>query len=122
MEGVRLLSVQVGPGTEQLPAAPFPVTDLGSRFDPSSLDDLAAVLVNLDLVVTVETAVAHLAGALGVPVWVALPVAAAPDWRWLRERPDSPWYPTMRLFRQSRFGDWNEVFERIQKEFKTWRR
>jgi Tfp pilus assembly protein PilF len=116
-EGVRLVSLQVGPGTDQLPAAPFPIIDLGSRFDPNSMADLAAALVNLDLVVTVETAVAHLAGALGVPVWVALSVG--PDWRWLLDRSDSPWYPTMRLFRQCRFGDWAEVFERVAAEIRN---
>ena len=114
LKGVHLLSLQVGPGTEQLPAAPFPVTDLGNRFDPTSLADLAAVVVNLDLVVTVDTAVTHVAAALGVPVWVILPLSA--DWRWLRERADSPWYPTMRLFRQQRLGDWDEVLERIAAE------
>ena len=74
----------------------------------------AAVLRSLDLVITADTAVAHLAGALGVPVWVAL--TYSPDWRWLLEREDSPWYPTMRLFRQRRLGDWGEVFERIAAE------
>jgi len=72
------------------------VFDAGNRFE--DFMDAAAVMKNLDLVVTVDTAVAHLAGALGVPVWVLLPFA--PDWRWLLEREDSPWYPTMRLFRQ----------------------
>src|SRR5262249_29508746 len=66
---------------------------------------------NLDLVVTSDTAVAHLAGALGVPVWVAL--AVGPDWRWLLDREDCPWYPTMRLFRQRWLYDWDEVFERL---------
>ena len=73
--------------------------------------DTAAVLKNLDLVISVDTAIAHLAGALGIPVWVALPFA--PDWRWLMEREDSPWYPTMRLFRQTRPGQWEDVFQRI---------
>ena len=68
---------------------------------------------NLDLVITSDTAVAHLA-ALGVPVWLALPFAA--DWRWLLDRSDSPWYPTMRLFRQKRRGDWQGVFEEIEAE------
>ena len=70
--------------------------------------------MNLDLVVTVDTAVGHLAGALGLPVWVALPFVAC--WRWLLDRDDSPWYPTMRLFRQSKPGDWGEVFECIAAE------
>jgi Tfp pilus assembly protein PilF len=111
VDGVNLVSLQVGPGTEQVRAAPFAIADLGSRFDPDSLADLAAVLVNLDLVVTIDTAAAHLAGALGVDVWTLLHFS--PDWRWLLDRADSPWYPTMRLFRQSRFGDWGELFERV---------
>jgi tetratricopeptide (TPR) repeat protein len=108
--GVRLVSLQVGPGTEQIASVPFPVMDLGSRFDRNSLDDLAAAMVNLDLIITVDTAAAHLAGALAVPVWTLL--SFVPDWRWLMDREDSPWYPTMRLFRQNRWGDWSDVFER----------
>ena len=73
--------------------------------------DTAAIVKNLDLVVTVDTAVAHLAGALGTPVWLALPFV--PDWRWLLEREDSPWYPTARLFRQTKRGNWQDVFRRI---------
>jgi len=116
LEEVRLVSLQVGAGTEQLAQTGqrLGVIDLGGRFDPRSLADAAAVLPSLDLVVTVDTAMAHLAGGLGVPVWVSLPFV--PEWRWLLERVDSPWYPTMRLFRQSRPGDWNEVFRRIATE------
>jgi tetratricopeptide (TPR) repeat protein len=66
---------------------------------------------HLDLVIAVDTSVAHLAGALGVPVWVALPTAS--DWRWLQKREDTPWYPSMRLFRQKKRGDWGEVFKRM---------
>ncbi|HWY88892.1 MAG TPA: tetratricopeptide repeat protein [Gemmataceae bacterium] len=117
IEGVRLLSLQVGPGTEQLAAVAFPISDLGSRFDTSSMDDLAAVLMNLDLVITVDTAVAHLAGALGVRVWTLLTLT--PDWRWLLERVDCPWYPTMRLFRQRRYGDWGELLERVNEELRA---
>jgi len=73
-------------------------------------------MMNLDLVVTTDTAVAHLAGALGVPVWVALSVG--PDWRWLLGREDCPWYPSMRLFRQSRPHDWDEVFQRMAAELR----
>src|SRR5205823_2928892 len=91
-------------------AAPgFEVTDLGSKLD--GFQDTAAVLHSLDLVVTVDTALAHLAGGLGVPVWVALPFV--PDWRWLLGREDSPWYPTMRLFRQREPGAWQDVFARM---------
>jgi tetratricopeptide (TPR) repeat protein len=112
--GVRLVSLQKGPGADQLSslAGRFPVLDLNDGLDTTgAFIDTAAVMKSLDLIVTVDSALAHLAGTLGVPVWVALPVA--PDWRWLMERSDSPWYPTMRLFRQSRLGDWQEVFERI---------
>jgi tetratricopeptide (TPR) repeat protein len=111
---VQIFSLQVGQGTEQLATAKFSVIDLGSRFDPKSLEDLAAVMMNLDLIVTIDTAVAHLAGALGVPVWVALPLVGC--WRWQLERSDSPWYPTMRLFRQTKLHDWGDVFERIAAE------
>ena len=79
--------------------------------------DTAAVLMNLDLVVTIDTALAHLAGAMGVPVWVVL--AVNPDWRWLLEREDSPWYPSARLFRQQQPRRWNEVFERLAREMRT---
>ena len=89
------------------------MTDWGSRLDEGSgaFLDTAAVMRNLDLVITADTSIAHLAGALGVPVWVALPFT--PDWRWLLDRQDNPWYPTMRLFRQAAAGDWHGVFDRI---------
>ena len=73
--------------------------------------DTAAIMSHLDLVVTPDTALGDLAGGLGVRTWVALPRVA--DWRWLSEREDSPWYPTLRLFRQSRAGDWDDVFRRM---------
>jgi tetratricopeptide (TPR) repeat protein len=115
LAGVRLFSLQKCAGAEQLRAVAgrFDVTDLGGRLDEQTgaFMDTAAVMKNLDLVITSDSALAHLAGALGVPVWVALPYAS--DWRWLLEREDSPWYPTMRLFRQSRWGDWDGVFDRI---------
>jgi ADP-heptose:LPS heptosyltransferase len=86
------------------------VRDFGSLTRPS-FADTAALIQELDLVITVDTAVAHLAGALGAPVSTLLPYA--PDWRWLSGRDDSPWYSTMRLYRQSKLGDWAEVFVRI---------
>ena len=73
---------------------------------------------NLDLVITSDSSPAHLAGALGVPVWVAL--SMVPDWRWLLDREDSPWYPTMRLFRQVERGDWNDVFRRIKSDLEAY--
>lgn len=111
--GIQLVSLQKGPGQEQLPelASQLGVLDPTDRLD--DFLDTAALMLNLDLVITVDTAVAHLAGAFGIPVWVAL--AIDPDWRWLLEREDSPWYPTMRLFRQSAWGDWTGVFERMAK-------
>ena len=115
MPGAQLFSLQKGPGTEQLRdlADRFPVIDLGSRLDDQTgpFLDTAAVMANLGLVITSDTSIAHLAGALGVQVWVALSIA--PDWRWLLQRDDSPWYPTMRLFRQTAFGDWDGVFQRL---------
>ncbi len=115
LPGVRLVSLQKGPGTEQLRdvANRFPVTDLGSQLDATSgaFLDTAAVMEHLNLVITADTVIAHLAGALGVPVWVALPFA--PDWRWLLDREESPWYPTVRLFRQQTWGNWPEVFARL---------
>jgi len=116
--GVRLFSLQKGAGTEQIAevAAVCPVVEFGPEFDTEhgTFMDSAAVIRNLDLVITSDTAVAHLAGALGVPVWVALGYSC--DWRWMDEREDSPWYPTMRLFRQARLGNWDELFERIAAE------
>jgi hypothetical protein len=115
VEGVTLVSLQKGPGSEQLalPGDRFPVLDLGPELDGggAAFVDTAAVMCCLDLMVCCDTAVAHLAGALGVPVWVAL--AAVVDWRWLLGREDSPWYPTMRLFRQDRLGKWAPVFVRM---------
>jgi len=120
-EGVQLISLQKGPGTEQLGAlaGQLPVLDLGSRLDEGSgaFMDTAAIMMNLDLVISSDTAIPHLAGALGVPAWVALPLV--PNWRWLLEREDSPWYPTMRLFRQTRQGQWEDVFERMAEELKA---
>lgn len=81
--------------------------------------DTAAVIEELDLVVAVDTSVAHLAGALGRPVWVLLPFA--PDWRWLLERSDSPWYPTARLFRQPALGDWSAVVTEVRNALVEWR-
>jgi hypothetical protein len=103
LPGVSLVSLQKGPGAGQLSQVAFRdrVLDLGEELDRGSdaFLDTAAVMAGLDLVISSDTAIAHLAGALGRPVWVAL--NASPDWRWLLDRTDSPWYPTLRLFRQS---------------------
>lgn len=87
---------------------------LGTGIDAGAATflDTAAVMQSLDLVIASDTAVAHLAGALGVKTWVAL--KAVPDWRWQLARSDSPWYPTMRLFRQKNRGEWASVFREIE--------
>ncbi len=110
LHGVRFFSLQMGPAASQLAQVDAQIIDLQAAI--ADMADTAALIEKLDLVITVDTAVAHLAGALGKPVWVLLPFA--PDWRWLMERADSPWYPTMRLFRQPKFGDWPSVLERVR--------
>lgn len=114
MPGVRLISLQKGHGTEQIAALPepFPLVDFGQELDAAGpFLDTAAVIASLDLVITADTSIAHLAGALGAPVWIAL--GRSPEWRWLWDREESPWYPTARLFRQQRSGDWAGVFRRM---------
>jgi ADP-heptose:LPS heptosyltransferase len=119
IDGVQLISLQTE-HTEHLEevANQFWVINLERQLDKKtgSFMDAAAVMKELDLVITADTSLAHLAGALGVPTWLALPYAA--DWRWLHDRDDSPWYPTLRLFRQSERNNWHEVFGRIAKEVK----
>jgi tetratricopeptide (TPR) repeat protein len=113
LAGVRLVSLQKGFGEEQLGQLPrgMRVETLGEEFDsgPDAFVDTAAAMAHLDLVVSCDTSIAHLAGALARPVWVALKSDA--EWRWMTGRDDSPWYPTMRLFRQPRRGAWPEVFD-----------
>ncbi|KAA0684098.1 tetratricopeptide repeat protein [Roseomonas genomospecies 6] len=105
--GCRFFGLQLGPGHDELArrAMPPSFTDLAPEI--RDFADTAAVMASLDLVVSSCTAPAHLAGALGVPLWVLL--SHVPDWRWLLDRPDSPWYPSARLFRQPRPGDWAAV-------------
>jgi tetratricopeptide (TPR) repeat protein len=120
--GVRLVSLQKEGGQVENRKSKVesqePILELG-ELDTAhgAFMDTAAVMMNLDLVITSDTSVAHLAGALGVPVWVALPYV--PDWRWLLDRADSPWYPTMRLFRQKQAGDWEGVFEAIREALRA---
>jgi ADP-heptose:LPS heptosyltransferase len=94
------------------------VTRLGEELEnnPDGFREMAAIMANLDLLVMSDTGPTHLAGALGRPVWLAL--SHGPDWRWMREREDTPWYPTMRLFRQAAPGDWDGVFQRIAAELR----
>ena len=117
---VRLISLHRGEGISQLTNLPdgMAVETLGDEFDAGSQAflDTAAAMKNCDLIITSDTAVAHLAGALGVPVWVALKFV--PDWRWMLDRSDTPWYPTMRLFRQTACDDWKNVFAGVEKELR----
>jgi Flp pilus assembly protein TadD len=108
---VNFYSLQKGAAATQAqqPPAGMSLTDVSTEL--KDFADTAALISNLDLVITVDTAVAHLAGALARPVWTLLRYAA--DWRWLLERDDTPWYPTMRLFRQPRIGDWEAVMEQV---------
>jgi tetratricopeptide (TPR) repeat protein len=111
LSGLRWFGLQVGDGRRDLEGQTLPssFTDLGPEL--RDFADTAAVLAELDLTISVDTSVAHLSGALGRPTWVLLPTA--PDWRWLLERVDSPWYPTARLFRQQVAGDWTSVVARV---------
>ncbi len=112
LPGVQLYSLQKGAGREQLDAKVGlrPIIDLADRLE--DFEDTAAVVNNLDLVISCDSAVVHLAGGLGKNAWVAIPFS--PDWRWLLDREDSPWYPSIRLFRQRKLGDWDDVFTRIE--------
>ena len=114
VEGVCLFSLQMETTAEELDALPG-IIDLASEFQDFA--DTAAALEHLDLVISVDTAVVHLAGALGCPAWVLL--AFAPDWRWLLDRDDSPWYPSVRLFRQPERGDWPTVMETVTDALKS---
>ena len=116
--GVSLYSLQQGPAAEEFTAAPWTsaLTNLHDEIDDFA--DTAAAICVLDLVVTVDTSVAHLAGALGRPVWLLL--SNAPDWRWLAAGEDSAWYPSMRLFRQPRAGDWASPMAQICAEIPSW--
>jgi tetratricopeptide (TPR) repeat protein len=108
--GLRPFSLQVGPRAQDLERLPSgAIADLAPFLD--DFGETAAALSALDLVIAVDTATAHLAGALGRPVWLLLPYA--PDWRWMLDREDSPWYPSFRLFRQSSPRDWDEVVARV---------
>ena len=111
---IRWISLQYGDydlleGAAAAASAPIFVDRAVDQF--SDVNGFAAQIAAMDLVITIDNSTAHLAGALGVPVWLLVPFA--PDWRWMQGREDSPWYPTMRLFRQPRIGDWGSVVERV---------
>jgi tetratricopeptide (TPR) repeat protein len=112
LKGIRLYGLQVGEAARQL-QEPWaaPIEDLSELL--TSFSETSAAMMNLDLTISVDTAPAHLAGALGRPVWAML--AHVSDWRWMRDRDDTPWYPTMRLFRQQTRGDWTKPVLEIKK-------
>lgn len=116
--GVTLFSLQKFDGADQVAglAGRFPVVDLGPRLDEKTgpFQDTAAVLHALDLVISCDTSLIHLAGGMGLPAW--LPLSAEPDWRWGISGENSPWYPATRLFRQETYQDWGPVFERMARE------
>ena len=111
IEKVNWVSLQVGQQTESLAKTKYIVADFSPRL--SDFAETAGLIMNLDLVITVDSAVAHLAGALGREVWTMLPYA--PDWRWQLNRDDSPWYSSMRLIRQNDPGNWLEVLEKVKR-------
>jgi hypothetical protein len=108
---LELVGLQFGPGGRDRAAAALSRAFSFAIADDTTVGDTARLMHDLDLVITVDTMAAHLAGAFGRPVWVLLD--ADSDWRWMRHRSDSPWYPTMRLFRQPRQGDWTPVIESV---------
>lgn len=118
LPGVAWYSLQKGPQAAELRTCPMRdrLTDLDVCL--RDFADTASAIGQMDLVISVDTAVAHLAGALGKPVWVLLPTSS--DWRWLLDRTDSPWYPTMCLFRQRRAGDWAEPVEQMLVALRQW--
>ena len=113
LAGISFVGMQFG---EDAPPGEFPHLQLGPEI--GDFADQAALAANLDLLVTVDTAVAHVAGAIGAPLWVLLPFNS--DWRWMRGREDTPWYPQARLYRQAAFGDWAGVVERVARDLAAW--
>jgi tetratricopeptide (TPR) repeat protein len=111
---ITFYSLQKGEAAKQAKNPPQGMKLIDYTEDMHDFSDTAAFVENLDLVISVDTAAAHLAGALGKPVWILLPFV--PDWRWLLKRDDSPWYPTMRLFRQPALGDWESVIAKVAAE------
>ncbi len=114
LRDVSFYSLQKGEAAKQAENPPRGMKLIDYTEEISDFSDTAALIENLDLVLSVDTSVVHLAGALGKPVWTLLPFA--PDWRWMLNRDDSPWYPTIRLFRQPIPGDWNSVIEKVSEE------
>ena len=117
LDEITFYSLQKGEAAGQAKNPPKGMKLIDHTEDIHDFSDTAAFIENLDLIISVDTAVAHLAGALGKPVWTLLPFV--PDWRWMLRREDSPWYPTMRLFRQPSLGDWETVIDKVSAELQN---
>ncbi|MTJ82605.1 MAG: tetratricopeptide repeat protein [Telmatospirillum sp.] len=117
LPGIRFVSLQMGPAAGEIADLPAAIRPLDPMTEVGDFADTAAIIANLDLVITVDTSVAHLAGAMGKPVWILSRFDGC--WRWLTERDDTPWYPTARLFRQTCPGDWTGVIARVADAFGT---
>jgi tetratricopeptide (TPR) repeat protein len=113
MSGIQFFSLQKGEAAKQIATPPAGMQIIDWTDELQDFADTAALIDGLDLIISVDTAVAHLAAAMGKPVWLLLPFI--PDWRWLMDRQDTPWYPTMRLFRQTTRGDWRDVISHVTK-------
>jgi hypothetical protein len=107
-------SFQRGPQREELSGMPQRIAMHDTATHSAEIIDTAADLTHMDLLISVDTMAAHLGGALGIPVWLLLPFEA--DWRWMLEREDTPWYPSLRLFRQQKQGDWTSVIGSLRNE------
>ena len=114
IEGIQLYGLQKGNAADQARTFSGSVNVINLCEESTDFSEVAAAMENLDLIISVDTALAHLAGAMGKPVWVLIPFVA--DWRWLLFREDCPWYPTMRLFRQTKKNEWDDVFQRVAEE------
>jgi Flp pilus assembly protein TadD len=115
MDDVQLFSLQVGDGNEQINQVDFDIINAAEPIE--NLADTAALMRQMDLIISIDTVTAQLAGALGLRAWVML--KKVPDWRWLLDRPDSPWYPTLRLFRQTRAGQWEQPIREAARELQA---
>jgi hypothetical protein len=116
LEGATFCSLQAGEPAEQVKQLGPRIHLIDLQDEQKDFADTAAIIANLDLVISIDTSVAHLAGAMGKPVWILLNSSA--DWRWLLEREDCPWYPTVRLFRQPTPGNWQDVVARVDRELR----
>ena len=117
LPGVTFLSLQKGPKAQEATEPPGGMRLVALGAELQDFEDTAAVLMLADLLISVDSSPVHLAGALGRPVWMMLPFV--PDWRWLLGRSDSPWYPTLRIFRQPAVGDWPSVTRAVAQELRT---